>query len=116
MKLNIYNGNEIAKTYETENFHLKWRVTKKVIKMVDANTFKVLMNWEKAEMQDLIQLVQPLILSMDGLVEEIMLDIFPQMTIEELDDTDSVELAVCFIEAFKYIVRMFNAMNNGKNQ
>ncbi len=104
MELNIYKGNDVVKTYETESFRLKYRVTKKLIKLLDLGS---LVNIENLNEDQMISLIEPIIGQSDELISEIMMDMFPEMTSDELDNTDSAELVYCIYEAAKYVIQSF---------
>ena len=111
MKLNIYDGAQIVKTYEVQAFRLKWGLTKKLMTMLDLDK---LSRFESATMEELITALQPLIANAGDVVAEIMNEMFPEITEDELDRTDVVELAACIAEAFKYVFATF-AKLSGKN-
>lgn len=112
MKLNIYNGNEVVKTYETKTFLLKWRLSKKLLKLIDIGQ---LSKFESATLEELINMIQPIITDADELVSEILVDMFPGITQEEIDNTDTTEICICVVNAFKFVVNKFKSLS-GKNQ
>lgn len=112
MKLNIYKGNEVVKTHETQTFLLKWRLSKKLLKLIDIGQ---LSKFESATLEELINMIQPIILDADELVSEILVDMFPGITQEEIDNTDTAEICICVVNAFKFVVNKFKSLS-GKNQ
>ena len=112
MKLNIYKGNEVVKTYETQTFLLKWRLSKKLLKLIDLGQ---LSKFETATLEELITMIQPIIMDADELVSEILVDMFPEITGEEIDNTDTSEICICVVNAFRFVINRFKNLS-GKNQ
>lgn len=113
MKLNIYNkNNEVVKTYETQTFLLKWRLSNKLLKLIDIGQ---LSKFESATLEELISMIQPIIMEADELVTEILVNMFPEITEDDIDNTDTVEICICVVEAFRFVINRFKALS-GKNQ
>lgn len=112
MRLNVYEGNEVVKTFETQTFRLKWRISKQLLKIVDLNGF---MNFETANLNDLITVVLPLMENAEQLITDIIHEMFPDITEDDLDNVDTIDIAVCIVEAFRYTIKRFKDLR-AKNQ
>ena len=107
MKLNIYDKNKIVKTFECENYDLKFGVVEDVIELFD---FEDLKNSSDIE---LIKIVGRVIPKSLGSIKDLMKDIFVGLTDEDLKNTTIKELAGVLIEVVKYAL---NQISEGINQ
>ena len=107
MKLNIYNKNEIVKTFECENYDLKFGVVEDVIELFDFEDLKSSSDIE------LIKIVGRVIPKSLGSIKDLMKDIFNGITDEDLKNTTIKELAGVLIEVVKYAL---NQISEGINQ
>lgn len=107
MKLNIYDKNEIIKTFECENYDLKFGVVEDVIELFDFEDLKSSSDIE------LIKIVGRVIPKSLGSIKDLMKDIFPGLTDEDLKNTTIKELSGVLIEVVKYAL---NQISEGINQ
>lgn len=89
LKLNIYNGNDIVKTYTVQDFRLKTGVCEDILDIVEIDKFSNLQNLSDDEALQLI----PMLLKFSKQFKPIMLQVFPELTEEEYRNTDMSEVA-----------------------
>lgn len=107
MKLNIYDKNEVVKTFECENYDLKFGVVEDVIELFDFEDLKSSSDIE------LIKIVGRVIPKSLGSIKDLMKDIFNGLTDEDLKNTTIKELAGVLTEVVKYAL---NQISEGINQ
>lgn len=107
MKLNIYDKNEVVKTFECENYDLKFGVVEDVIELFDFEDLKSSSDIE------LIKIVGRVIPKSLGSIKDLMKDIFNGLTDKDLKNTTIKELAGVLIEVVKYAL---NQISEGINQ
>lgn len=112
MILNIYDKGKVMKTYETDSFRLMWGTIQQVSKVVNFDNLDF-ENKEKLTMSILDSLYE----LMDT-VNMILIDIFPEITEEELSRTDALEIADVVMEAVFFVKDQIlgKFKNKGKNQ
>ena len=113
MKLNIYQKNEIIKTYETRSYDLMFGTVEDIANAINLDGFN---NTENSE--ELITFVGNFVLNSMDLVKDLMKDIFPEITDEELKQTKVKELVEVLIEVVLMTfaqLRMFPKAGNEKN-
>lgn len=97
LKLNIYNNNdEIVKTYTSNTFRLRTGVTRKIIKHINIEPF-----FAGNNQAALLELGKVVVKEFDTFVG-ILMQIFPGLTEEECDNTDTFEIALIIFEAIKF--------------
>ena len=103
MKLNIYKTQtEIEKTYEVDAYDLMYGIVEDVLNVIE----------EAGHGKDNLRLAQ-VIAENRYKFNDLLKDIFPEMTDDELRRTKIKELAQFFIELFNYVK---NSFVNSKNQ
>lgn len=96
MKLNIYNGNKVIKTYTATTYDLMWGTLEDVAHVVD------LENLTAGSNADLVKVVASLALKSMNTVKGLLLDIFDGLTEEEIRNTKIKEIAHVLIDVIKY--------------
>lgn len=107
MILNIYNKNTIIKTYEAENYDIKFGVVEDVIELFDIDELK------KGDDIELIKLVGKAIPKSLGSIKNLMKDIFDGLTDEELRNVKIKEMAQIIVTIIKYAL---NQISDGINK
>lgn len=97
MKLNVYkNQKDIEKTYEVDTYDLMYGTVEDILGMFDEID-------DLSDNMKLFSVIQKNRTKLDGLI----LDIFPEMTKEDLRKIKLKELVPLFIELFAYIKDSF---------
>lgn len=101
MKLNIYkNQKEIEKTYETDSYDLMYGTVEDVLGIFD--------DIDAADDMQLFGVIQK---NRDK-INDLLLDVFPGVTEDELRKVKVKELIPIFIEIFTYVAKWFNSEKN----
>lgn len=102
MKLNIYkNQNEIEKTYEVDSYDLMYGTVEDILQVLD----------EVNEKMSDVELFNVISRNRTKL-NDLLLDIFPDMTKEELRNIKLKELVPFFIDLFTYVKDSFGKSKN----
>ena len=105
LKLNVYNGNEIVKTYTVQDFRLKTGVCEDILDIVEIDKFGNLKNLSD---EDALQLL-PMMMKFSKQFRSLMMQVFPDLTEEEYDNTDMSEVAgVAWQIVMHTITSLFN--------
>lgn len=106
MKLNIYNGDEIVKTYEKDSYRLRFGVVEDVAQAVNLDELK-----EGSETEILRMTAKLVITSLDT-IKGLMKDIFPGLTNEEIRDCSVDEMAMVIFEVIEFTIKQLNIRGN----
>lgn len=98
MKLHIYKKKEIVKTYEADTYDLMFGVLEDVAAAVKLDEMKTGTDAE------IIKIVSNLVLHSMGTVKDLLKDIFPGITDEELKNTKVSEIAEVIIDVVRYTI------------
>lgn len=99
MKLNIYAKNkEIKKTYEVEEYDLMFGTIEDVSDAVNLDSLKTGSDVE------ILKMVGSLVLNSMDTVKNLLKDIFPGLTDEELKNTKVKEIAAVLIGVVKFTI------------
>ena len=98
MKLNIYKKKKVVKTYTVNEYDLMWGTIEDIIQAVDLDKL------ENINEDAIVELVGRLLVTSFDTVRELILDIFEDMTEEELKQTKVVEIARVLIDVVIYTV------------
>lgn len=102
MKLNVYkNQNEIEKTYETATYDLMYGTVEDVLGIFD----------EIDDLNDNMKIFSVIQKNRTKL-NDLLLDIFPEMTEDDLRRIKLKELIPLFIELFNYVRDSFGSEKN----
>lgn len=109
MKLNIYEGRKIVKTYEADTYDLMFGVLEDVADAVKLDEMKSGSN------EELVKMALGLVTRSIGTVRDMMKDIFDGITDEELRRTRVSEMGAVIVEIIKYTISQLNRGISGKN-
>ena len=98
MKLNVYKKREIVKTYEADTYDLMFGVLEDVAEAVHLDELK------SGSDAEIIKIVGNLVLHSMGTVRDLLKDIFPGITDEELKNTRVSEIAQVIIDVVKFTI------------
>ena len=116
LKLNIYNElDEVIKTYSRNSYALKMRQLKDIIETLELDKLaKCFTSKDSNSNTDLIEIVANMVTSSYDKVQNLMLDIFPNMTEEEYLDTAVNEVVEVIINLGKYAFNTIKIAGNGQ--
>jgi len=97
LKLNIYNGKEIEKTYVSQDFMLMMGTCEDILKLVDVDKLTGDLNDETAMME-----VLKIVIKAFGEFKPMMMQIFDGLTEDEYRRTSVAEVAKVVISVVKY--------------
>lgn len=109
MKLNIYKGKKIEKTYTADTYDLMFGTIEDVAEAVKLDELKTGTDVE------IIKMIGNLVLSSMDTVKDLLKDIFEGITDEELKHVKVKEIAAVLLYVVKYTIAQLNLGNNGKN-
>lgn len=99
MILNIYDKEKnVVKTYKTDTYDLMFGTMEDIAKAVDIDNLETINNAE------IVKLIGRLMTSGMGTVKNLMKDIFPGLTDEELKNTKIVEITNVLLDAVVFTV------------
>ena len=99
MKLNIYGKDkEITKTYEADTYDLMFGTMEDIADAVHIDSL------EKIEKMEILKLVGGLVTSGRGTVKNLLKDIFPGLTDEELKHVKVVEITNVLMDVVIYTI------------
>lgn len=102
LKLNIYRGNDIEKTYVADTYDVKFGTVESIIEIIDMN--KLDDNMELGKM----------ILKLLPHIKPLLKDVFSGVTDEEIAKTKVKELIPLFIDLFKYSLDELATLGGGR--
>lgn len=109
MKLNIYEKKEIVKTYEAETYDLMFGTVEDILKLVKIDDLKTGSDVE------IIKMVGTMLINGFDDIKSLLLDIFDGLTVEELRNTKTSEIAKVIVEVVKFAIVDMNKNVNSKN-
>ena len=109
MKLNIYNKNDIVKTYTAETYNLKFGVIEDV---ADAIKLDELQTGADIE---ILKMAGNLVLNSMGTVKELLKDIFQGITDEEIRNCNVSDIATVLVDVVKFTLDQLGKNINSKN-
>ena len=109
MKLNIYNGKQIEKTYTAETYDLMFGPVEDVAEAVQLDKLKTGSDLE------IIQLIGALVISSMSTVKDLLKDVFEGITDEELKHTKVKEISTVLLDIVKFTIQQLNLGAKGKN-
>lgn len=109
MRLNIYKGKEIEKTYTADTYDLMFGTLEDIADAAHLDDMKTGSN------EELIRMAAGLVTKSLGTVRDLMKDIFDGITDEELRHTKVAELAAVIVDVIKYTIGQLNRGIGQKN-
>lgn len=107
MKLNIYNGKTIEKTYEADTYNLKFGTLEDVANAINLDNLQTGSNVEY------LKLAVDLVLHSMDTVKGLMKDIFDGITNEELRNCSVKEMALVLVDVVTYTLQELSTGNRG---
>lgn len=98
MKLNIYNGKEIVKTYETDAYDLMFGTLEDVANAIKLDEMK------SGSDEEIIKMAFNLIASSLNTVIELLKDIFEGITDEDIRNSKVKEIAQVLFDVVRYTI------------
>lgn len=124
LKLNIYDGRKISKTYTAEEYDLMTGTVEDIINLIDVEGVINLVsdteadNDEKASIKDTIGFVPGLIKTIKnafGIVKPLLKDMFEGLTDEEIRHTRIKDIAMLFVNVAMFGMSEMKGTNDEKN-
>lgn len=110
MKLNIYKGREIEKTYNAENYDLMFGIVEDIMQIFNVESL------QSNDDRELIKLVTESLPRLINVIKPMLKDIFYGLTDEELRRVKAVEVAEVVVEIIKYsFEQIANSFGTKKN-
>ena len=109
IKLNIYDGNKIAKTYTANEVNLSFGVIEDVLELIDVEKLTAA-NDDVALMKEVIKVVAGAF----GQVKTILREMFPDITEDELKRARMKDVAVVLVTTFKFAFAEIAGLANPK--
>lgn len=109
MKLNVYSGRQIEKTYTAETYDLMFGTIEDVANAVNLDSLKTGSDVE------IIKMIGNLVMNSMGTVKDLLKDIFEGITDEEIKRAKVKEIAVVLLDVVRFTIAQLNLGNNGKN-
>lgn len=109
MTLNIYNKGNAEKTYVQDTYNLLFGTLEDVAEAVNLDSLQT------GDNNELIKAASSLVMNSMDTVKELMKDIFPGITDEELRRCSVAEMAAVIIDVVKYTVEQIGKGVNRKN-
>ncbi|MCR5652231.1 MAG: hypothetical protein K6F88_00355 [Ruminococcus sp.] len=99
MKLNIYDKKKIVKTFETDEYKLKWGVLSDLIDAIEIDDFNTV---TEDDLANLFINIAPLA---KDKIEYILLDMFEDITLDDIREAAVDDMAICLSDAVKYVFK-----------
>lgn len=106
MKLNIYKGDEIVKTYEKDSYRLRFGVVEDVAKAVNLDEL------EEGTEAEILRMIAKLVITSLDTIKGLMKDIFPGLTDEEIRNCSVDEMAMVIFEVIEFTIKQLNIRGN----
>lgn len=98
MKLNIYEHNKVVKTYEAQEYRLKFGVLEDLAKAINLDDMQEITDGE------ILRMTAKMMLDVPDLVKEFLLDIFEDLTEEDLRNAGVEDIARVFVDVVLYTI------------
>lgn len=109
LKLNIYNGREVEKTYTAETYDLMFGTVEDLLEVIDLDNLK------SGSDVEIIKLVGNVVTKSMDVIKPLLKDIFEGLTDDELRKTKVKEIAEALIEVVKFSIAQIGKGANSKN-
>jgi hypothetical protein len=106
LKLNVYAGKEIEKTYTTDTYDLMYGTIEDLTNAIDIEKFNSIDKIGNNELGGIVLKLLPQ-------VKPLLKTIFDGITDEEIKRTKVKELIPVFVEAFKYAFNEIKGLGSG---
>ena len=108
MKLDIYEGKKIVKTYETDTYSLMFGTVEDVADAIKLDDMKTGTDAE------IMRMALSLVMTSKDTVKHLMLDIFDGLTAEELRNTRVADQAAVLVEVALFTIRQIEISGRKK--
>ena len=109
MKLNIYEGKKVVKTYTADSYDILWGTVQDVASVVEIDSIKTL------QYVDVVAAILKLIFAKPDEFNRLLKDVFDGLTDEELRKVKFKEIAWVMADIVKYTAEQFGKGSNEKN-
>lgn len=106
MKLNIYEKKQVVKTYEADTYDLMFGTVEDIADALNLDSIKT------GSDAEILQMVVKVVLQSKDTVKDLLKDIFPGLTDEEIRRTSIREQAMVLLEVVTFT---FKELRKGKN-
>lgn len=110
LKLNIYDGHKVDKTYTTQSFVLKTGVCEDILKYVNIDKFT-----GKLNDNDMLMEVLKIVTRAFSKFKPLMQDIFQGLTDKEYEKTSIKEVGQVVFQVISYTIGELFNISNSKN-
>lgn len=104
MKLNIYDKKKVVKTYEMDSYDLMWGTVEDIADAIKLDELKSGSN------EEIIKLAFNLVVTAKDTVNDLMKDIFDNLTDEELRCVKVSEMVNVLVDVVKFTVKELGKM------
>lgn len=112
LKLNIYKGREVEKTYVADEYDIMFGTVEDLISIIDLDAFSN----EEANDADFLKACMNIVRNGFEQVKSLLKDVFPDVTDDELKRTKIKEVASLLLNLTKFSFVQINSVNkNEKN-
>ena len=109
LKLNIYKGKEVVKTYSADTYDLTFGTMEDFIEIIDLDKLT------SGSQEEFTTAGAKLITGGIKQLKPLLLDVFPGLTEEELRDAKVKDLITIILEILKYSIMQIQGASKGKN-
>lgn len=102
LTLNIYKGREIEKTYTADSYDIMFGTVEDIIKLIDLDALT-----KSTDNADFVRAVGNLIVKGFDELKPLLMDIFPELTEDELRRTRVKEIVPLVMDVVKYSFTTF---------
>jgi hypothetical protein len=108
LKLNIYNGKEITKTYTADTYEIMFGTMEDLIELIDLDGL------QSSDNVELLKIAQKVVTSGLGIIKPMLKEVFDGLTDDELRNTRVKDLAIILVEIVKFSIVQISKGATGK--
>lgn len=109
MKLNIYENKKVKKTYESDTYDLMFGTLEDVAGAINLDKLQTGSNAE------IIKTAGDFVVHSMDTVKNLLKDIFPGLTDEEIRKAKLSEIAAVLVDVIRYAIQQLNILPKSKN-
>lgn len=110
LKLNIYKKNQVEKTYTADTYDIMFGTVEDFITLLDTDALKNI-NDDKA----FLKAVLPLVTKGFGTIKNLLKDVFPDLSDDDLRHVKVKEIAPLILNILKFSLNEIDALPASKN-